>query len=151
MELYVQYSQICTNDYHSGEQYGDWSTSYDFAVHGVTHGDRSRWEGLAHQQELFNVQFDINIGDTVYVLWMTYSSGDSFGNADGMGEILWVFKDQAIATIAKNMWEQGATKDGAHSIRFGIDDGSLVELSNPACGYFEDCGSVELTPFVITP
>jgi hypothetical protein len=151
MELFVQYDQICTEDYHSGEQYGDWHTEYDFTVKGVTISDRSKWSGLGHSQEAFNVPFEAEIGDLVFVLAMTYSSGDSFGNASGMGEIIWVFKDKYAAEAAYKIWNESVTKDGAYSIVFKDDNGKDVTMSNPAYGYFEDCGSLDLHPFLLQP
>lgn len=146
MELFVQYNSICTHDYHSGEEYGDWETDYDFTVQGVVKNSRGRWSGLAHDEELFNVCFDAESGDTLYVLWMTYRTGDSFGSSSGNGEIVWVFKDQHRAHEARRAILEDQDQ---FTIAFKDDDNNEIEFTNPGSGYFESIQQLEVSEFIL--
>lgn len=140
--LYVQYEQNTISSYHSGEQYGDWSAEYDFRVTGVSLTPRSRC-----YEEEFGLP-EVKAGDAVFVLWMTYSSGDSFGSSTGNGEVLWVFKDAALALRAKQKFE---ADEDALQIEIETDDGTKFVLSNPAYGYFENLGYLEVSTFLVNP
>lgn len=146
-DLFVQYSSICIHSYRSPEQYGDWSASYDFRVTGV-----SLTSSDTYMEEKLGCLVDVAPGDPVFVLSMTYSSGDSFGNSDGNGEILWVFKDSKLALQAKQLWQKENEKDNPeYSIEFEVDGGKKVKLSNPAAGYFENLGHVSIDTFLVNP
>lgn len=140
--VYVQYVQDTISSYHSGEQYGDWSAEYDFRVTGVSLTPRDRYS-----EEKLGLP-EVKAGDVVYVLWMTYSSGDSFGSSSGNGEVLWVFKDATLALRAKQKFE--AAED-AYQIEIEADDGVKFVLSNPAAGYFENMGFCEVSTFLVNP
>lgn len=144
MELFVQYTSICLDSYREDREYGDWSETYDFNVTGVNQTSRAQWSGLAGREERVNVSFDADVGDTVYVLWMTYSTGDSFGHGSGYGEILWVFKNEEVAKYALNQVNECVEE---YSIKFKDDDGNVIEFSNPGSGYFESVDSLTISEF----
>lgn len=145
MELFVQYHEICNHSYHSGEQWGDWSESYDFSVRSVSATSRE-----TYNEERFNVPFDVTPGDPVFVLWMTYDTGDSFGRATGKGEVIWVFKDPTVAYIAYQKWQDVCAKK-EYSVTFKVENDVEVQLSNPASGYFENAGYVSLDSYLVNP
>lgn len=140
MKLFVQYDEICLDSYHSGEEYGDWSADYSFGVNGVT-TTRSSWS-----DEEFEVDFEAVAGDTIYVLSMIYSTGDSFGHATGHGEVLWAFKSKDVADAAAKAVEGNA--DG-YTIEIISDGGKTVKLSNPGSGYFETVSSIYVESFIL--
>lgn len=142
INLYVQYDLRTVNSYHSGEQWGDWSAEYDFTVIGVSLTPHDRWS-----EEKLGLP-DVKAGDVVFVLWMTYSSGDSFGNSSGNGEVLWVFKNANKALAAKQAFM--ASPD-VYIIEIEDDDGDKFTLSNPASGYFENMGHMEISTFLVNP
>lgn len=147
MELYVQYREICTESYHSGEQYGDWRQSYDFGVEGVSLTSRGRYD-----EEKLGCLVDVKAGDVVYVLYMTYDTGDTFGRATGKGEVIWVFKDVQLAMKAKQRWiEENDKNDPEFSIEFEVDGGETLTQSNPAAGYFENVGYISVDTFLVNP
>ena len=147
MEMFVQYTSNCTHSYREPVEYGDWAEEYDFTVNGATASSRGRWGGLAHDEEKFNVAFDAEVDDTVYVLWMTYSTGDSFGHGQGYGEILWVFKDEEVA---KKALRQVQEKMEDYAIDFVDDAGNVIEFSNPGSGYFENVDSLTISEFKLS-
>lgn len=152
-ELYVDTYCRCVEDYHSGEQFGDWHAAYDFSINRVR---KSKPPG--YEYEKFSVEFDVVPGDQVFVLSMTYSDGDSFGRAEGKGEVLWVFKDYPTALEAKARWEYACDFHGAwphtnskQTCTFRVDGGRWVNLSNPAFDYFASVSSISLELFVVQP
>ena len=147
MEMFVQYTSNCTHSYREPVEYGDWNEEYDFTVQGATASSRGRWGGLAHDEEKFNLAFDAEVDDTVYVLWMTYSTGDSFGHGSGYGEILWVFKDRVAANTALVRVRENSKE---YSINFLDDSGQVVTFSNPGSGYFENVDSLTISEFKLS-
>lgn len=145
-EVYVQYTETLISSSHSGEQYGDWSQDWDFVVESVSLTKKPDIEN-----EVFGIEADIKVGDTVFVLHMRYDTGDTFGRAIGCGEVLWVFKDRDLAVKAKNLWEEKNNhyNHSEYSISFEADGGRMVTQSNPAAGYFENFGWVSLDPFEV--
>lgn len=144
-DLYVKYELNCLDNYHSGEQYGDWYAHYDFSVKGVSLSEPEAYGCY----EKFGLK-EVELGDVVYVLWMTYSSGDSFGSSTGNGEVLWVFKDVKLALRAKQLYEKINADDNCmFSIEMETEDGEKFKMSNPAAGYFENMGSIEVSTFLV--
>lgn len=148
--LFVRYSSYLVSSHTSEEEYGSWHSTSDFNVRGV--GLTSNYLS----NEMFTVGTKVDYADVVYVLWMVYSTGDSFGSSEGNGEILWVFKDNVLADRAYQLWKsaQEAKQDRNNnqsysSIEFEVDGGERVRLNNPAWGYFEHVTSLELTMFLV--
>lgn len=145
MELYVQYREQCTNSHRELEAYGSWEEHYDFSVTGVSATSRDTWE-----EETFAVAFDSEPGTPVFVLSIVYDTGDSFGRAHGKGEVMWVFKDAALANRARQAWK-AATEREEFSVEFEVEDGRKIKIHNPAAGYFERLVSVDVESFLINP
>lgn len=147
MDLFVQYNQNCTDSYRSEEEYGDWGSTYDFHVEGVSLTSRNLYE-----EEKLGCLVDVKAGDVVFVLYMTYDTGDTFGTAKGQGEIIWVFKDANLAMKAKDLWtKENDKRDPEFSIEFEVDGGQKVKQSNPAAGYFENVGYIDVATFLVNP
>lgn len=146
-DLYVQYNEHCTHSEREPVEYGSWSESYDFSVTGVSLTSRERWS-----EEKLGCLVDVKAGDPVFVLYMTYSTGDTFGHASGKGEVIWVFKDAALAMKAKDIWDkENAKRDPEFSIEFEVDGGEKIKQSNPAAGYFENVGYISVETFLVNP
>lgn len=147
MKLFVQYQQTTVDSYHSGEEYGEWSADYDFKVQSVSTASlESKYRRYDYREERFEVDFEATSGDTIWVLSMTYSSGDSFGSSTGNGEVLWVFKSRKHAEQAADNFNEN--KD-TYQIDIKTDGGADIKLSNPAAGYFENLGSMYVEPFTL--
>lgn len=147
MELFVQYDEDCTHSEREPVEYGSWSEEWDFRVKGVSLTSRDRWN-----EEKFTVNIDVKAGDPVFVLYMTYSTGDTFGHANGRGEVLWVFKDADTARNALTLWkEENDKRDPEFSVKFEDDVGKIIQMSNPAAGYFENVGYIDLETFLVNP
>lgn len=149
-ELLVHYTQEVISEQHAKEQYGDWHAEYDFDVVGVSLKSEDKWG----RGEQFTLEADIAYADIVHVLWITHSTGDSFGHSTGSGEVLWVFKDPTLAWAAYTKWNEA--KDGNrdsgdkyYSVSFEVDGGRTITLNNPGWGYFESLESVKLKQFLV--
>lgn len=140
-QIYVAYTEEVTDSYQSPEEYGDWSSHNHFSVNRVFLNKPAH----AMYTEEFSTGFNVNVGDELHVLYIRYGTGDSFGHASGYGEVQWVFKDINVATEAAKIWE---TPD-AWLVKFKIEDGSIIELSNPSYGYFEKLESVDIETMIV--
>lgn len=96
--------------------------------------------------EQVEVDYEVSVGERVYVLYMRYSSGDSFGCANGKAEIIWVFKNKEVAMAAKKIWENANEND---MVEIFTDSGKSLKLSNPAAGYFENVSSINLETYIV--
>lgn len=145
MKLFVDYVNHVT-DSNSGEE--SWYEHWDFDVIGV-HTDK---KGLKYPEEI-TVDFDVETGDRVYVLSIIYSDGDSFGNAEGKGEVVWVFKDFKIAKDAKDALEKANTADKndvkLKFFSFKTESGVAVQMANPCAGYFENMSWIDINEFIV--
>lgn len=147
MELFVQYDERCTHSEREPVEYGSWREEYDFRVKSVSLTSRDSWN-----EEKFGVRFEVTAGEPVFVLYMTYDTGDSFGRAYGKGEVIWVFKDANVATEAMKRWkDENDKRDPDFSVDFLDEAGEWVKMSNPAAGYFENMGYLELSTFLVNP
>ena len=146
-ELFVQYNKECIDSYRSEEMYGDWREEYDFNVTGVSLTSRDRWG-----EDKLGCLVDVKAGEPVFVLYITYDTGDSFGRARGVGEIIWVFKDATLAMKAKAKYEEENSKSNPEfTITFEVDGGETLSQSNPAAGYFENFGYASVETFLVNP
>lgn len=146
MKLYV--SEICRSisQKFPEEEFGDWYAEYDNQITGVSTSKES-W-----REEEFDVPFEASVGDTVYVLYMTYSSGDSFGRSEGNSKIIWIFKDKSLAYEAHAVYDTASndTYNNSDTLDVVIDNGQVLSLSNPSAGYFENMSSCTVEEFVLS-
>lgn len=139
MRVTVEYDQYCTEDYHSGEQFGDWRTSYSCSVTGVRvlgEDEKSGYHG-----ETFLLPDDAT---TAYVVYMIYSTGDSFGHSDGNIDILHCTASSEKAhELAKKITENS----NEYTIKFTDDFDREVSIHNNGAGYFESIDYIEVESF----
>lgn len=137
--VFVQYYQRLVSHQPSKEQYGDWSRQYESGIEGVVLDRYHRY----HLEE-FSVCSQLVPGDKAYVIWMTFSDGDSFGRSRGEIEVIWVFKDYHVARDAKRAIEAAIEAD-AQSLTFTDEGGIHRCLSNPCYDYFANLESVNMS------
>lgn len=141
--VYVQHRTICVHDERGEGPYVEWSSDNVFNVDGVVLNPSYRWGYDAIQ-----IAPNVRDGDTVWVLWYVYNSGDSLGSETGQGEILWVFADENIANTALvTLQANGGEVPG---FVFADEDGEELHLSNPVAGdYFCKIEGFCLQRFVV--
>jgi hypothetical protein len=148
MKVYVKTRELITDSYRSPEEWGEWSENYDFTVLGVCTTKPDQMAGFrdAGRYEEFTIGFEPKIGDTVCVLYMIYSSGDSFGNSDGQGEVFWVFPDGSSAIAAQRIIEKNIEQ---YTVEFDDGCGNKIQIQNPAAGYFERMTDIDVMTFIL--
>jgi hypothetical protein len=141
MRICVTYDELCTHNEHSGERYGDWSESYSSSVTGAHRiGDD---EKTSYNSETFIVPDDAT---EVFVVYMIYNTGDSFGNADGKIDIIHcTVSEEAADRLAKYITEH----PDEFTIKFTDDFGRDISLDNRGAGYFERISYVGIESFAV--
>lgn len=140
-KLVVHYDDVAIVDEAATEQYGQWKREREFSIHGV--GFKP---SLQTRNETISIAPAVVAGDTVWVLWVEYSTGDSFGSDSGRGEVMWVFVDE---DVANNAADQCRIAADSTSLTFQDEDGEVIHLSNPAHGYFERLTDVHVVECVV--
>lgn len=141
MKLYIEANNECTRRKRAKERFGDWSADYKFSVKSVSLENNAYYSTTG-----FEVTFDAQVADIVYVLSLTYSTGDSFGTARGQGVVLAVFKNETLAYDAQRCIQ---ANEDSHTFEFVMDDGTKQEVSNVAYGYFEHITSTDITQCLV--
>lgn len=141
MRVAVEYEQRCTHDYHSGEQYGDWQTDYSSSVVGVRVLEED--EKAEYHSETFLLPDDTT---TAYVVYMIYSTGDSFGHSDGNIDIIHC---TASSEKAHELAKKITDNSNEYSIKFTDDFGREISIDNRGAGYFEHIDYVEVVGYTI--
>lgn len=123
----VDIERDCYESYHSGEEFGEWRESYNNEFKGITMDDSIEYPDVSSSLKF-------KTGDTVYVVWVEYSYGDSFGGANCAGtETVAVFKDAESAYVLKRAIETQNTSKGDWDNRYQLDvttpDGQKFKFS----------------------
>ena len=139
----VTVDSTCLESRYSDEQFGPWSESYTNHLESIA----------AHDSKYPDVNSIHNIepGQGALVVWIEYSSGDSFGHADRKyTEIMGLFKDMESALSLKNQIESWNPRENkkweeAHSYHFKTPDGQEFQSGfAPWSGYFDSLDAVNV-------
>lgn len=144
-KLYVVYTSRCNNVVVPNEPFGDWRDEYDYEVHSI-HLNKPR--PSYHSIEPISIAGDVVPGQEVWIVSIRWSSGDSFGNATGKGEPVWIFRDQASAMLALQALHAQAWAD-VSMFRFLDDTQETIHIGNPGHGYFERVDRFEINHFIV--
>lgn len=132
--VYIHSTCRCVDSEYAQEEYGTWSEQYEFTLDKASLSD--------YRGDDFPVN-SVKLGDDIWVLYLTYSDGNSFGSADGKGLIIWAFADASVAKRALHDCEHAIEKEN-QSFVFISDDGKTITTGNPTSDYFTN-GYVSLT------
>lgn len=142
--LFVNYCTFCESSEQSSEEYGSWSQDWDFYVEGVSLTEKHN----SRYPEEFTVDWTPVEGQEVYVLYVRYGDGDSFGFAEGKGEVVWVFRDRTVAEAAKKALE--TADSNAYSIEIAVESGEKIKMNNRAFDYFTSVNGYYIESFIVT-
>lgn len=135
----VKIDQQCESEIESDEEYGSWERYYS-----------NCFEKIFRTKDVPDVvsDFDIQKGETCYVVWVEYNSGNSFGFAENENvEVVGVFKDKECANeLAKAIEdlhhkyrrrkiENCETWDDCYKFYFKTSDGQ--EFKYGACPWYD--------------
>lgn len=95
--LSIDINKTCTDSHRSEEEFGEWSESYINMLSSVSITD--------HMPDIVTT-LDVRAGDDVIVVWVEWSTGNSFGSAHcGSSEPIAVFKDYKSAAELESFLE----------------------------------------------
>lgn len=139
----VEVESHCDSSYRSPEQWGEWRESYSNHLKSMS----------SHDDEYPDVVsiFNIDPGQMALVVWIEWSSGDSFGRADrGRTEVIGLFRDMESAQSLKQQiesWQPNETNkwEEQHSYHFKTPDGQEFKSGfAPWAGYFDSLDAVHI-------
>ena len=142
--LFVNYRAFCESSEQSSEEYGSWSEIWDFCVEGVSLTEKHD----SRYPEEFTVDWTPVEGQEVYVLYVRYGDGDSFGSAEGKGEVVWVFRDHTVADAAKKALE--TADSDTYSVEIAVESGQKIKMNNRAYDYFTSINGYDIESFIVT-
>jgi hypothetical protein len=130
--IFVEIIQSCTRDYHSGEQYGEWETEYDNTVTKISRNkdllQNWNFEECKVPDEVYDAPF-------LYLVVVTYSTGDTFGRSSG---------NTAIAYITEDPEEAVKIRDDLNLGKNPSNDAKCPKGYCPWDGYFESMDDVSI-------
>jgi hypothetical protein len=131
-ELFIEFSSICSRDYHSGERYGKWETINHPKFEKISRNKEfiKKWnfESFKVSDEVFNSQ-------NLYIVWVEYSSGNSFGRSKG---------EYKVAAITEIPQEALNIRDSIVDNVFNTKHSKSVVLYARWDGYFESVTAVHI-------
>lgn len=139
----VDISQQCEKDIEASKKYGHWERSYSNSFEKISTQAKGIPDGVS--------DFDIQPGETCYVVWLEYSSGNSFGMAENENiEVVGVFKDKKCAKELEQVIKKqnqayrqgdfafGESWEDMHKFYCKTSDGQEFQYGFcPWYGYFE--------------
>jgi hypothetical protein len=151
MKLYVHTDGRLESEHRGTGDQASWSEQWSFSVDRV-----SLSKPTGYNNDEFEIDADIKVGDTVHLLILRWSDGDSYGSSRGHGEVLWVFKDPLLAQEALKRWEYANDFHGdwRHDNKqqfasFRVDGGGIKQLNNPSFSYFASVESLRLETMLV--
>jgi len=137
--VYVDINTQCTHSYRENVEWGSWEDSY-----------YNSFDGVFLEPKEYNkkvpVDFEVNKGDTVFVVWAEWSTGDSFGHSNrGQTEVIHVFKDEKLADEAVRILENypGDNFDD-WKVKFQSDSGQEMSYFRSWLGYFDSLDKIHV-------
>ena len=93
-----------------------------------------------------NVDFPVERGDKVYVVYAVYSRGDSFGyDSDGGLKVISFHKNLEVAKKNRDAAEASTSSD----LVIEFDSGKVVTVYAPWHGHFESLSYVKVEEFMV--
>lgn len=135
MKFQVDISDYGHREVEQGE--GEWDYSWR-ADHDYSYGKaRIVTDGYA-DMDLFPGEAEVEPGDDIHIVYVAYSTGDSFGNEDGVREHLWAFSDRKRALDLADAVSEDAEANPEYDFEHQpLMFNSVPIATNTWKGYFE--------------
>lgn len=134
---------VCVNSEYGKGEFSNWHASFEASFDSIRHGNTG--PNLASTLKLQK-------GETVYVVWANWGSGDSFGFADSKyTEPLAIFTDEYKATAFKEWVLSQSTKNNQDCAYTKVyTDGEQIIYVNLAwAGYFSQLSAINCSKTTI--
>lgn len=89
------------------------------------------------------VPFKVVEGETYYLLWASYNTGDSFSHQEGLVCFIDLFQSKEVA---EENAKRCTAKLEEYSVCIKLDDGREYKMHAPWEGYFESLNFIEVLP-----
>jgi len=140
----VEISSRCTHSHREPEEYGSWKKAFDNSLGSVKRTSKNQYGDVLSKH-------DLKKGDDAFVVWIEYSTGDSFGRADrGSTMAIGIFTDikaaRVLATKIKD-FDRDVNTSAGDKFKYGFKtpDGQFFECGYaPWLGYFEHLDEVHV-------
>lgn len=141
---YLSYTSHGGSYWHSGEQWGDWKEDHGTVRLEYLSSESGRGILVATHKNM-----DLELGKTYFLVWVTYSSGDSFGHSTGNPEFIMVFDNINDAERLRNEIEiqYRTTKLGEYD-KWSLDFDGLPIYCGAWLGYFDSLEGVHIDTVV---
>lgn len=92
--IFVEIEGACVRDYRSGEAYGGWEQQYSYNIKKISRNEKllSKWDFTEYKVPNITLQ-----SPTLYLVAVTYTTGDSFGRSLGNISIAYITEDSGEA------------------------------------------------------
>lgn len=132
----VNIEQYCNYHERAEEQYGDWRASYSNTMSNIVQKTDTYPD--------ITSSLDITPGTNALVVWAVWSSGDSFGHADGSSsEAFGIFTD--IKSAEQFRQALSAAKEQSKDTTLTTTDGQVFTIGYlPWFGYFESLDDIRV-------
>ncbi len=133
--------ETCTQKY-SSEPYGDWYSNCDTTVLGLKPSKQYDYNSIP-------VDFDLVPDMPLYLVYVVYSTGDSFGRSDGRTDFVDVLDNSVDADfLVKVINDRSLTRNNSYSVTITYPSNGRKFLLSPSWeGYFETIESVNVEIF----
>jgi hypothetical protein len=145
----VEIEQFCVESEYATERFGDWHESYSNSFRKIykNQNPKERSPDIVSEH-------DFAQGEEVYVVWVEYSSGDSFGWANYKGaEAVGILKDyESAKELSDWIYNNGpSSSNDKYKDAFTTSRGETLEVYVGAwTGYFERLETVNIEHTVIS-
>lgn len=120
LSVNIGIKETCISSYHSGERYGDWEE----------HNNPS----LSEPKIVERGEFSIPAGTKkIYVFWVQYGDGDTFGHSYGNGRVIDIFQTSEEAEAIMEAYKEHINKGSHDNFVFNGKDYGWI----PGMSYFE--------------
>lgn len=139
---YLKVENDVTGDsWSEDKEWGSWEENNCNSIQGIK---------LVKENEFYDVvtDFEVKKGDTVYLVYAEYGSGNSFGNSSGNISYVGVYKkkikaERAVKEIKRS--REAYDNSGDYEAKFKTESGKVIKDGFPSwCGYFERLESARI-------
>jgi hypothetical protein len=136
--------------YRNEDQHGDGEWDYSWTDDHNFSYNRARIVDTGSNVDLFPGEAEVAAGNDIYVVYVSYDTGDSFGNSRGERVHLWAFSDKARAHRLCHAIEVDATASPDYDYDhkpLTFDDVPIP--CNTWKGYFENFNGAEVETIAV--
>lgn len=144
-----EYTHFSGGEICIGQEDDDWpnrETEYkEHEIHGVYSDDAKDGRGQSRYNESIDVEFDPVAGAEVFLVVVTYSSGDTFGSSSGNVTVVGCYEEEAQAdSIAHDIRADDMDADKAYRRNLKRSKKERFTGYKAWTGYFEGLEGVEI-------